>query len=66
MTESFNEYAATCHLDSLEVSLRNANDITYIKAQTPKLFSSHVTAGRDVTRCNITALLIYIPSKILI
>ena len=28
MTECFNEHtSATCHLDSLEVSLRNANDI---------------------------------------
>ena len=67
MTESFNEHpSATCHLDSLEVSLRNTNDIAYRNAQTPGLLSCHVTAGRNVTSCNINALLIYMPYEILI
>ena len=68
MTESFNENtaSATCHLDSLKVSLRNANDVVHRNAQTPGLLSCRVNAGRDVTSCNINALLIYIPKEILI
>ena len=66
MTNSFNEDSATRHLDSLKVSLRNASDIVYKYAQTMGLLSCHVTTGREVTSCNINALLIYISNVILI
>ena len=68
MTESFNEHTvcATCHLDSLEDSLRNVNDIANRNAQISGLLSCHVTTGRDVTSYNVNTLLIYIPNKILI
>ena len=54
--------SATCHLDSLEVILQNANDIAYGNA----LLSCHVIAGRDVTKCNYNALFICIPIENLI